>query len=110
MEQVLTNLLSNAVKYSSAPAPIEVVGDADEAWVRLSVRDRGIGIPPEEHGKLFERFFRASTATGIEGTGIGLHVARTIARLHGGDVDARPREGGGSTFVVSLPREGAAAA
>ncbi len=109
VDQIVANLLSNAVKYSPASSPVEVGAVVDDGWIRVSVSDRGVGIPPEERSKLFERFFRASTSAGIEGTGIGLHVARTIARLHGGDVEAQPREGGGSTFILSLPAGRAAA-
>lgn len=109
IDQVVTNLLSNAVKYSSPPDPIEIAAEADGRWIHVRVSDRGVGIPDDERDKLFERFFRASTAVGVEGTGIGLHVARTIARLHGGEVGALPREGGGSTFVLTIPREEASA-
>lgn len=110
IDQVIANLLSNAVKYSPPPSPIEVSAEMDRHWVRIRVCDRGVGIPDDERSRLFERFFRASTAAGVEGTGIGLHVARTIARMHGGNVEAFPREGGGSCFVLSLPRELAVAA
>lgn len=110
IDQVIANLLSNAVKYSSPPHPIEVAAEVDQQWVRIRVSDRGVGIPEEERDRLFERFFRAKTAVGVEGTGIGLHVARTIARMHGGDVDAFEREGGGSTFVLTIPKEEAIAA
>lgn len=110
IDQVVANLLSNAVKYSSPPHPIDVSAEVDHQHVRIRVSDRGVGIPEDERHKLFERFFRARTAVGVEGTGIGLHVARTIARMHGGDVDAFAREGGGSTFVLTIPREEALAA
>lgn len=109
VDQVIANLLSNAIKYSAAPDPVDVSADVGREWIRLKVCDRGVGIPEEERPKLFERFFRASTSAGVEGTGIGLHVARTIARLHGGDVEARPRRGGGSSFILSIPREEIAA-
>lgn len=110
IDQVIANLLSNAVKYSSPPSLIEVTAEIDQQNVRIRVSDRGVGIPEEERDRLFERFFRAKTAVGVEGTGIGLHVARTIARMHGGDVDAYARKGGGSTFVLTIPKEEALAA
>jgi signal transduction histidine kinase len=71
----------------------------------LSVADDGIGIAPEEHDKLFESFFRASSATehGIPGTGLGLAISQRIARAHGGELEhvaGRPR---GSEFVLTLP-------
>lgn len=105
IDQAIANLLSNAVKYSPPPSPIEIAADVEGRWVRLKVCDRGVGIPEEERSRIFERFFRARTAAGVEGTGIGLHFTRTIARMHGGDVEALPREGGGSTFILSIPIE-----
>jgi signal transduction histidine kinase len=110
IEQVIANLLSNAVKYSSAPEPIEITAAVDDQWVEIRVSDRGVGFPEEERDKLFDRFFRASTALGVEGTGIGLHVARTMARMHGGDVSALLRDGGGSSFILRIPKEEASAA
>lgn len=110
IDQVVANLLSNAVKYSSPPQPIEITAAVDGRWVEVKVSDRGVGFPEDERDNLFDRFFRARTALGVEGTGIGLHVARTIARMHGGDVAAFPRDGGGSTFVLRIPKEEALAA
>lgn len=108
--EVVTNLLSNAVKYSACPDPIEIVAEVDDTWIYINVSDSGVGIPDDERDKLFERFFRARTSVGVEGTGIGLHVARTIARMHRGDVISVPRQSGGSTFVLKIPREEALAA
>lgn len=105
IDQAIANLLSNAVKYSAPPDPVDISADVEGPWVRLRVCDRGVGISEEERPKLFERFFRAKTAAGVEGTGIGLHFTRTIARMHGGDVEALPREGGGSSFILSIPIE-----
>ncbi len=110
IEQVVANLISNAVKYSPPPEPIDIRADVDERWIEIKVSDRGVGFSEDERDKLFDRFFRAKTAVGVEGTGIGLHVARTIARMHGGDVAAFQREGGGSTFVLRIPKEEALAA
>jgi len=110
IEQVVANLISNAVKYSPPPEPIDIGADVDERWIEIKVSDRGVGFSEDERDNLFDRFFRAKTAVGVEGTGIGLHVARTIARMHGGDVAAFQREGGGSTFVLRIPKEEALAA
>ena len=67
--------------------------------------DRGPGVPRDSAGKIFEQFFRAHDAlsSGIQGSGLGLTLARQIARAHGGDVTYEPREGGGSCFVLRLP-------
>lgn len=103
LDQVVANLLSNASKYSPEREPIVVSASASAEAVELTIRDRGIGIPDDEVPRLFERFFRASTAAGIEGTGIGLHVAREIARMHDGDILVETREGDGSAFTLRLP-------
>lgn len=105
LAQVLLNLLSNAEKYSGERREIEVqvVRTGEEAEVR--VLDRGPGVPAGCEAKIFEQFFRAndSLASGIQGSGLGLTLARQIARSHGGDIRYAPREGGGSCFTVRLP-------
>lgn len=109
MEQALANLVSNAVKYSAAPTPVEISARTGDGSVLLAVRDHGVGIPTDDMPRLFGRFFRARTAAGIAGTGIGLAFARHIVRLHGGDITVTSREGAGSTFTIRLPWEDAAA-
>jgi signal transduction histidine kinase len=69
----------------------------------LEVADTGVGIPPDELGKLFERFFRASTATTIRGTGLGLSIVKSIVEAHGGALGVRSTVGVGTTFPVALP-------
>ena len=71
---------------------------------RLVVRDTGVGIPEDEAQRLFERFFRASTAQNIQGTGLGLSIAKTIVEAHGGTISFQSSEGVGTTFTVDLPR------
>jgi PAS domain S-box-containing protein len=102
IEEVLTNLIDNAMKYSAADQPIEV-DVADEApEIRLTVSDRGPGIPVEERERVFEPFHRANQQT--QGVGLGLHIAREIMGLHGGSLTVKERDGGGSTFVLTLPK------
>jgi two-component system, OmpR family, sensor histidine kinase SenX3 len=73
--------------------------------IELRVRDRGIGIPPEELKRIFKRFYRVQPAGQVKGTGLGLFIVRSIARRHGGDVFAESEgEGRGSTFSIRLPR------
>ncbi|MBL8697030.1 MAG: PAS-domain containing protein [Alphaproteobacteria bacterium] len=103
LEQVFTNLLSNAVKYSGASRRIEVAAGMQSGTVEISVRDFGIGISPQDLTHMFTRFFRASTATGIPGTGIGLHFAKELVLLHGGTIDVTSEPGQGTTFRIRLP-------
>lgn len=103
LEQMFTNLVSNAVKYSPQKGPVDIHLAGQGQTVRISVRDTGVGIPSDELPKLFERFFRASTSTGIPGTGIGLNLVRELVHLHGGSVRVESVENTGSTFTVCLP-------
>ncbi|CBS86935.1 ATP-binding response regulator [Azospirillum lipoferum] len=100
---VLTNLVNNAVKYSGQGGPILLHGDTDGAMAVIEVTDRGRGIPESEIPRLFDRFFRGSGASGIPGTGIGLHTVQQIVLLHGGAVAVDSELGKGSTFRVVLP-------
>lgn len=107
LEQVLVNLLSNAVKYSGTASRIDVGLWVEGDVAKCSVRDWGVGIPAEDLPKVFDRFYRARTASGIAGTGIGLNVAREIMRMHGGDIRVESREAQGSVFTLSMPLRGA---
>jgi signal transduction histidine kinase len=69
----------------------------------LQVSDTGIGVPEEEVGRLFDRFFRASTGLTISGTGLGLPIVKSIAEAHGGTIDVESEVGVGTTFTVELP-------
>lgn len=101
----LHNLLSNAIKYT--PAGGTVTLRVEEAPDRLLVHvvDNGIGVRKEEQGLIFERFYRAKDkrVAQITGTGLGLTLARDIARLHGGDIDMSSEPDRGSEFTLWLP-------
>jgi len=104
LERVVQNVVGNAVKYSPGGAPVQVRVDGDAEWVTIIVRDRGVGVPADEVPHLFTRFYRASTSTGIAGTGIGLAGARTIVEQHGGRITIESVVGEGTTVTVALPR------
>lgn len=105
MRQVVSNLVSNACKYTPEGTTVWVRAAAiDDDRVAISVSDDGVGIPKSELDKLFDRFSRASTSTGIVGTGIGLHLAKTLVEMHGGSIKVDSVEGEGTTFSISLPR------
>lgn len=100
--QVLRNLLTNADKFSPPDEPITVRAQVVPGGCRVEVRDRGSGVPPEQVRQLFRRFTRMDPTT--PGMGIGLHLARKIARAHGGDVTYQASADGiGSTFTLHLP-------
>ncbi len=104
--QVFTNLLSNAIKYSPAASVVEVDVEAFPERVRISVRDQGLGILPEQRAKIFERFYRvvASSQKGISGLGMGLYIVAEIVKQHGGTITVDSEAGKGSIFRVELPR------
>ncbi len=103
LRQIMANLLSNAVKYSPNGKLVEVNAELAGEHIRIDVRDYGLGVPEEEIPQLFRHCFRASTSEGISGTGIGLHLVESFAKLHGGKVDVQSRVGEGSTFTLSMP-------
>jgi signal transduction histidine kinase len=108
LAQIIVNLLSNAEKYSNGRKEIQIRvrrTDAPAPLAEVMVLDRGAGVPRGGEEKIFEKFYRAhdSLGSGIEGSGLGLTLARQMARAHGGDVVYEPREGGGSCFSLRLP-------
>jgi signal transduction histidine kinase len=103
LRTVLCNMLTNAVKYSPDGGPIRCTVRRARRRAEVSVADRGIGIAPEQVEQVFRPFTRLPGAASATGLGLGLHIAREVARAHGGDLDAHPNAGGGSVFVLSMP-------
>jgi len=105
LAQTFWNLLDNAVKYSGSGRTVRVeVEDGDPVAIRVS--DQGVGIPPADRRRIFEKFARGSNAAvaGIKGTGLGLAMVKHIVDAHDGNVTLESRPGGGSTFTIELPR------
>ncbi len=103
VSQALVNLLDNAAKYSGASREIAVRLDARGDHVSVEVEDHGIGIPPAEQGKIFDRFYRSGGGTGKGGYGLGLFMVRHIMTVHGGRVDVDSEPGRGSRFRLIFP-------
>jgi signal transduction histidine kinase len=102
IDQVVVNLLSNARKFGSGH-PVEVVVEEAGAKARLSVRDHGIGIAPEDVPNIFDRFGRAVSSRQYGGLGLGLYIVREIVRAHCGTVGVESVPGEGALFTVELP-------
>lgn len=105
LRHIVENLEENAAKYAPG-APTERRVRADEKWAYIDVMDRGPGMTAEERAKAFDRFWRAdnSTARSTGGCGLGLSIARLLARAQGGDLTVSPREGGGCVFTVKMKK------
>lgn len=103
---VVDNLVNNAVKYTRPGGTVRVGVECDDSWVRIRVRDSGLGISEADQVHLFSAFHRSSNpeALSIPGTGLGLAISRRIVESHGGRIEVESAIGRGSTFTLSLPR------
>jgi PAS domain S-box-containing protein len=102
LEQVVSNLMSNAMKYG-AGRPIVIRVTRSHGYARLEVRDHGIGIAPQDHDRIFQRFERANSGAHYGGFGLGLWISREVVLALGGSIEVESTPGEGSTFFVTLP-------
>ncbi|HEY4844647.1 MAG TPA: HAMP domain-containing sensor histidine kinase [Candidatus Dormibacteraeota bacterium] len=105
LDIIIGNLLENAIKYSPDGGDVTAKLSAAGDLVTMSVRDEGIGIAADDMDRLFVRFSRLAPTGNVPGTGLGLYLARELARLHKGDITAVSQPGEGSEFILSLPLE-----
>ncbi len=105
LEQVLNNLLSNAIKFTPEGGRVGVKAWQEDGQLKVSVADTGMGIPPGDLPHLFEPFHRATNATkkAIEGTGLGLHISKSLIEAHRGTIEAESELEKGTTFLLALP-------
>ena len=105
LEQVLANLLENAVKYSPDGGKVIVEITLEGPRLRYSVHDTGLGVPPSEHRRIFEKFYRLDPdlTRGVGGTGLGLYISRELLERMGGRIWVESSGNGGSTFLAELP-------
>jgi two-component system, OmpR family, sensor kinase len=107
LKQILLNLVSNALKFTPEGGRVTLGLARVNEWVRITITDTGLGIPPEELPRIFDRFYRVDKARSraLGGAGLGLSIAQRIAQLHGGRIEAASNgvDGAGTTFSVWLP-------
>jgi two-component system sensor histidine kinase KdpD len=103
MVQALVNLLDNALKYSPVDRPVGICARATAARLVISVTDRGIGIPPQELKRVFDKFYRVPRSDTVGGTGLGLSISKGVVEAHGGRIWAKNIAGGGTVVTFTLP-------
>jgi signal transduction histidine kinase len=110
LQQAIVNLLDNAVKHSPKGEPVTLSLTVDDKKARIAITDRGCGIPPGEHQRIFERFYRLGSELRREtqGVGIGLSIVKHTVEAHGGTVQVQSAPGQGAIFIIQIPRRPAA--
>ena len=103
IDRLVANLVSNAVKYTRDGRRVDIRLRRTDHRVVIEVADEGFGIAPEDQARLFEEFFRVPTTSSADGAGVGLAIARRVARMLGGDLRLADTPGGGATFTLLLP-------
>jgi two-component system sensor histidine kinase KdpD len=102
---VLVNLLDNAIKYSPADTLIEIVVSLIKDSIKIQVCDQGIGIPPEDLQRVFDKFYRVQRPESVSGSGLGLAICKGIMEAHGGTIRAENRPSGGTIVTITFPKE-----
>src|SRR5690606_9396458 len=103
LKHIVMNLVSNAIKFSPEDSVIEIsTANKKNDKTTLSVKDHGLGISKEDQEHLFERFFRGTNVTNIQGTGLGLHIVSRYAELMNGTIEAKSELNKGTEFIVTF--------
>ncbi|MCM8789742.1 MAG: ATP-binding protein, partial [Candidatus Omnitrophica bacterium] len=105
LKRMFLNLLNNAIKFSHLGGKILINVCTEDKKLKVSVQDTGVGIKPEYINKIFDRFFHVDNINGSseKGSGLGLSIAQSIAKIHRGDISVKSQPQKGSTFTVTLP-------
>ncbi len=102
-KNIFFNLVSNAIKFSPEGKSIEISSETSDVHTKIKIKDQGIGIPDEDKEHLFDRFFRASNATNIQGTGLGLNIVSKYVELMKGTISCKSELNNGTTFYIEFP-------
>jgi signal transduction histidine kinase len=104
IQRMFSNLVDNAIKYTPSGGTVNIALSETPSQVVITVKDTGIGISQQDLPRIFERFYRCDQSRSQTGIGLGLSLARSIARSHGGDIIVQSVPGQGSAFTVALPK------
>jgi signal transduction histidine kinase len=106
IKQVITNLLNNALRYSPGGSRVDIDLEENDGMFRISVSDKGPGIPPSDVELIFNRFYRVDSSRNKEsgGRGLGLSIAKEFVEAHGGNIWVETISGGGSKFIFEIPK------
>lgn len=102
LKHIIINLLSNAIKFSPENSQIDIFSSVDQNLITIKISDKGLGIPEQDMRHLFERFFRGSNASNIQGTGLGLHIVSRYVGLLGGKISCKSELGSGTEFTIEF--------
>ncbi|MCC6366299.1 MAG: HAMP domain-containing histidine kinase [Bryobacterales bacterium] len=104
-KQILHNLLSNSLKFTPEGGSVSISAHLDDPWIEITISDTGVGIAEEAQSLIFEKFYQVPRSRGdfLEGTGLGLPIAKKLVEQHGGKLSVRSRLGSGSSFTFTLP-------
>lgn len=103
LRNALINLISNAIKFSEEGCSVDIKAEKVNGFYKISITDHGMGIPEEEQKYLFDRFFRASNVSNIQGTGLGLYIVKSYIEMMNGNISYISEQGKGTTFTIHLP-------
>lgn len=103
LRNALINLISNAIKFSEEGCSVDIKAEKVDGFYRISITDHGMGIPEEEQKYMFDRFFRASNVSNIQGTGLGLYIVKSYIEMMNGNISYISEQGKGTTFTIHLP-------
>ncbi len=104
MQRVISNLLDNAIKYTPTGGYVHLSAQIADEFIWIEISDTGIGIPPQELSRIFDRYYRGEKSRSSPGNGLGLSLARTIIQAHGGTISATNKTIGGCIMTVIIPR------
>lgn len=103
LNRVLNNLIGNALKFTASSGTVTISADYQDSVFRVTISDTGIGIPQEDLGRIFTKYYRSAGANGVKGSGLGLAISKAITEAHGGSIEVESTVGAGSRFRVVIP-------